>query len=52
MNRLNENKFDPKYIYPTNHDAVLSIYNEYFWKDKVVEESKPQDQAVVEHISV
>ena len=25
MNRLNEKKFDPNFIYPSNHDAVLSI---------------------------
>jgi hypothetical protein len=30
MNRLNEKKFDPNFIYPSNHDAVLSILDAYF----------------------
>ena len=30
MNRLNEKKFDPNFIYPSNHDAVLTILDAYF----------------------
>ena len=45
MNRLNEKKFDPNFIYPSNHDAVLSILDTYF-VDKIDEnnENKKADK--------
>jgi len=36
MNRLNETKLDPKFIYLTNHDAVLTICKEYYGLDNAV----------------
>ena len=42
MNRLNEKKFDPYFIYPSNHDAVLSIIEANFVNnlDKIYDDNE------------
>lgn len=49
IRRLNENKFDETFIYPTNHDAVLTICNQIYGDLTHVTKDTNKREAVVMH---